>query len=397
MSGTQYGVGIDTGSSTTRCVLLALQNGMLRYVAHGEVKSAGWQKGRISNGKQASETIRSVVSEVEQRSGLSIEGVVAGIAGPGIEGFNSRGLYNFGRAREIDIGDLNFAIELACKLNNLTEERLILQVAPQDFTVDGQAEYRNPLNMVCKRLEANVYIITALRHEHQALVNAIHQAHLSVEETVFEPVAAAYACVLSEERARGVAVIDIGAQSTDIAIYEGDALVRATTTPLSAEHFTRDISQALKVSYEDAESLKSQYGSATVELTPENSIIEIPSHDGRPPREASRRHLNDILEARAEEIFDFVRNEILRVSMDRALYEGVVLTGAGAQLHGTCDVAEKILNCQARNGLVIGVEGWPDEIDDSSWCVGAGLAMYSAKLKTRRQWKRPGPGWLGWF
>ncbi len=397
MSALHYAVGLDAGSSATRCLILSLQNGMIRYVAHAQQKSSGWQKGRISDSREVSGVIRSVVSEAERHAGISVESVVAGIGGPGIEGFNSRGLYNFGRAREIDTGDLHFAIEQACKLRTLTDDRLILQVAPQDFTVDGQMDYRNPLGMTCKRLEANVYIITASRHDHQALVNALHQAHLSVDETVFEPVAAAYACVLAEERARGVAVIDIGAHSTDVAIYEGDALVRATSTPLSAEHFTRDVARGLQVTYDDAESLKIQYGAATIDLTAENSLIELPSPGGRVPRETSRRILNDILEARAEEIFSFIHNEILRVSMDKSLYEGLVLTGAGALLNGTCDIAEKMLNCQARNGLVIGVEGWPDEIDDSSWCVAGGLALHAAKLKTKRDWKRPGPGPLGWF
>jgi cell division protein FtsA len=303
-------------------------------------------------------------------------------------------LYEFGRPREIDPGDLNYAVELASKIR-LQEDRVVLQVTPQDFTLDGRAGYRNPRGVVCARLEANVHVISTSAHEHQALINAVHHAHLSVEETIFEPVAAAYASVLADERSRGAAVVDIGAHSTDVVIYDGDALLRASSIPISADHFTRDVAIGLNVTYEDAEQLKRDYGCAVLGLTSEHSLIELPSADGRPPREAPRTHLNDILEARAQELFHFVRAEIAKVGMEQALLEGIILTGGGALLPGMCDVAETTMNCQARNGLPVGIAGLPDEINDAAWCVAAGLSMYSAKLKTRKEWKRTVPGILG--
>ena len=132
------------------------------------------------------------------------------------------------------------------------------------------------------------HVISTSVHEHQALVNAVHHAHLAVEETIFEPVAAAYSAVLADERSRGVAVVDIGAHSTDIVIYDGDALLRASSIPISADHFTRDVAIGLTVSYEDAEHLKRDYGCAVLGLTSEHSLIEVPSPDGRAPREAPR-------------------------------------------------------------------------------------------------------------
>ena len=135
------------------------------------------------------------MTEAERRAQVSVEGAVVGVGGTSIEGMNSRGLYEFGRPREIDPGDLNYAVELASKVR-LQEDRLVLQVVPQDFTLDGRAGYRNPRGVVCARLEANVHVISTSVHEHQALVNAVHHAHLAVEETIFEPVAAAYSAVL---------------------------------------------------------------------------------------------------------------------------------------------------------------------------------------------------------
>jgi cell division protein FtsA len=149
------------------------------------------------------------------------------------------------------------------------------------------------------------------------------------------------------------------------------------------------------VNYEDAESLKREYGCAILGLTSDNSLIEVPSPEGRAPREATRRQLNEILEARAEELFLYVRNELAKVGMEQALLEGVVLTGGGALLNGMCDMAERVLNCQARNGLPVGIEEWPDSINSPTWASVAGLAMYSGKLKLQKEWKRKVPGIMG--
>ncbi|MEJ7605104.1 MAG: cell division protein FtsA [Bryobacteraceae bacterium] len=394
MSNARYAVGLDAGSSHTRCLICVLEDGMMRYLGHADVESAGWIKGRLSDQGALAAAIRSAVSEAEKRAQVSIEGAVVGIGGSTIEGSNSRGLYEFGRPREIDPGDLNYAVELASKVR-LNEERLIIQVAPQDFTVDGRAGQRNPRGVSCSRLEANVHVITASAHEHQSLINSVHQAHLSVEDTMFEPAAAAYSSVLQEERSRGVAVVDIGSHSTDMVVYDGDALLRASSLPVSADHFTRDVAVGLTISYEDAEHLKREYGCAILGLTSDSSLIEVPSPEGRAPREAPRRLLNEILEARAEELFFYVRNEIAKVGMEQALLEGIVLTGGGALLNGMCDMAERVVNCPSRNALPFGIGGWPEAINDASWCVAAGLAMYSGKLKTRKEWKRTVPGIMG--
>jgi cell division protein FtsA len=393
MKATRYAVGLDAGGSRTRCLICLLEDGMVRYLGHAETPSGGWVKGRLSDAGALSESIRRAVTEAEKSAQVSVDGAVVGVGGATVEGTNCRGLYEFGRPREIDPNDLHYAVELASKVR-LHEDRLLLQVAPQDFTVDGRAGFRNPRG-VCSRLEANVHVITTSAPDHSTLVSAVHQASLAVEETIFEAVASAYASVLPEERGRGVAVIDIGAHSTDLVIYEGDALLRASSMPVSADYFTRDVAYGLTVSYEDAECLKREYGCAILGLTSDNSLIEVPSPEGRAPREAPRRLLNEILEARAEELFLYVRNEIARVGMEQQLLEGIVLTGGGALLNGMCDMAERVVNCPARNGLAIGIADWPDEVNVPSWCVAAGLAMYSGKLKTRKEWKRSAPGVVG--
>jgi cell division protein FtsA len=394
MRSVRYAVGLDIGGSRTRCLIAALEDDTLRYLAHGESTSTGWVKSRLADQGAAADAVREAISQAERRAGVSIESAVVGIGGSTIEGTNSRGLYEFGRPREIDPGDLTYAVDLASKVR-LHDERAVVYVAPQDFTIDGRAGYRNPRGVTCARLEANVHVITASAQEHQSLLSAVHQAHIAVEETVFEPFAGGYAALLQEERSRGVAVVDIGSQSTDMVVYDGDALLRAASIPISADHFTRDVAYGLTVSYEDAENLKREYGCAILGLTADSSLIEVPSPEGRAPREAPRRLLNEILEARAEELFMYVRAEIAKVGMEQSLLEGLVLTGGGALLNGMCDMAERVVNCPARNGLPEGFGNWPEEIHDASWCVAAGLAMYSGKLKTRKEWKKTAPGIRG--
>jgi cell division protein FtsA len=384
MSGKQQlAVGLDVGSSRTRCVICALQGDHLRCLSYGLAVSSGWTKGRITDQDAVAESIRAAVADAERGAKLSVEAATLGIGGRAIHGAHGRGLYEFGRPREIDADDLAYAVELGADVA-LERDRMILHVAPQDFVLDGRAGFRKPTRGICSRLEANVHLVTASVQEHQALIASAHLAHLPVEETVFEPMAAAYACVGPEERARGVAVVDIGLESSGLVVYDGEKLVLASSIPVTADHFTRDIAWMLKVDYEDAEILKQQYGCAMLGLTAESTLIEIPSAEGRPSREAHRSELIEVLDARADQLFGFVRAEIQRAGMDRNLLEGVVLTGGGALLPGMWDMAEKKLDCTACLGFAKGVGDWPEELRSPVWATAAGLAMYSAKLKLHR-------------
>ncbi len=386
--------GVDAGSSSTRCVICVLDEGCVRYLGHGEAPGAGWVKGRLSDPHALAESLRRAVQDAESKAHRLVDACVIGIGGSTVQGGFCRGVYEFGRPREIQQDDMEYAVDRATRVR-LEHDRLLLHIFPQDFVLDGRAGYRNPRRATAARLEANVHAITASSHEHEALVDAVHQAHLAVEETVFEPVAGAYAAILGEDRTRGVALVDIGTHSTDVVVYDGEALMLAASLPVFGDHFTRDIAYVFKISYEDAERLKQEYGCAMLGLTADNSFIEVPSAEGRAPREARRLELNEILEARAEELFLYVQHEIQKVGMDQNLLEGVVLSGSGSMLNGMCDMAERVLNCPARIGLTVGIQNWPKELDTPAWTTAAGLSMYSAKLKTRREIKRRAPGLVG--
>ncbi|MBM3774852.1 MAG: cell division protein FtsA [Acidobacteria bacterium] len=389
-----HAVGVDAGGAWTRCVICVLEEGRLRYAGAGLAESRGWVKGRIVDQKAVAGCMLAALRDAESLASVSAESAVVGMGGGLVRGANSRSVIQFGRLREIEQRDVNRAVERASRVH-LQEDRMVLQLLPQDFVVDDHPNHRDPRRMTARRLEANVHLVTASVQEHECLVGAVNLAHLSVEETVFEGIAAAYAAVLPEERREGVAVVDIGAHSTELVVYFGEALQLASSLPISGDHFTRDVARGLRASHEGAALVKEEVGCAVVQGTGPNSHVEVPAPEGREAREAPRRVLNGILEARAEELFQFVHREISRVGMDRSLTGGVVLTGGGAKLAGMCDVAERILCCQARNGLAIGIKNWPSCLDEPAWTTAAGLAMYSARLKLHGEIERRSMGLLG--
>ena len=390
----QTGVGIDAGSHFTRCVICAVEDGYQRLLGYADAPSNGWVRGRVADPDAVSDSIQKAIDNAERRAQLLVDTATVGIGGSTISSGNSRGLYEFGRPREIEGRDLHYAVQLSTEVQ-LEHDRLLLQAAPQDFTVDGRAGLRSPQRMIGSRLEAHTHIITTSAQEHDTLVDVVNRAHLNVEETLFEGMAAAYAAVLASERQRGVAVADIGAHSTELVIYAGDALVWSSSIPVGGDHFTRDIAAKFRIPFDDAELMKREYGCARLGLSADNVLIEIPSCDGRPARETVRWDLTDVLDARAEELFKVVRGEIIKAGMEQDLIEGIVLCGGGSLLYGMEDMAEFVLNCNCRKGPPKDMDGLPDDLNRADWATAFGLAMYSAKLKTRPEFRRKAPGFLG--
>ncbi len=376
----QYAAGLDAGSSHTRCLIGLVENSHVRLLGGGIAESDCWLKGRLADQRGLTESVRGAVAEAERTAGVSVDSVVAGIGGVTVQGANYRGVYEMGRPREIDAVDVRYAVEKAARVQ-LPSDRVLLHVFPQDFAVDGRAGYRNPRGIAGSRLEAFVHLITASAQEHQSLIGAVNHASLEVEDTMYEPLAAAYAAILPEQREQGTALVDIGSHSTDMVVYLGEALLHSASLAVSGDHFTRDLCHRLSVSFEDGRQLKEECGCAILGLTSDNCVVAVPSPDDRPPRETTRYEMNRVLEARARELFLFVRREIANSGMEEGLMDGIVLAGDGANLPGMCDMAEQVLNCEARNGLPAGIEDWPADLNDPAWTTAAGLMMYSARLK----------------
>src|SRR5712692_3853609 len=212
-----YAVGLDAGSLRTRFAIGVLEPAGLRLIGFGETESEGWVKGRIADQRAASESILRAVREAEAQAQATVASAVAGMGGPTVRGANSRAAIEVGRKREIENRDVTRVIEHASRVQ-LHEDRMLLQACLQDFVVDDHPGHRDPRGMIASRIEANMHLITASVQEHDCLVAALNQAHLAAEETIHEGLAACYAAILPEERREGIAFVDIGAQSTELAV-----------------------------------------------------------------------------------------------------------------------------------------------------------------------------------
>jgi len=375
-------------------VIAMLEGERFRFLGYGSVPSTGWSKSRISDPQAVSDCILAAVEQAEAMAQTAIETVVVGVGGLSVRGANSRGKWDLGRPREVTQKDINRAMDRAMRVQ-MQEDRMLLQVLPQDFVVDDHPGFHDPRGMLGSVLEVNAHLLTASVQEHNNLVGAVNRAHLAVDETIYEAMAACYASVLPEDRRDGVAVIDIGQQSTELVCFYGEAGQLATSLKICGDHFSRDLAHALRIPIESAAIVKEQFGSAVSMGTAENSVVEIPLVEGRDARDVPRRLINEILESRTVELFEMVRGELARFGMQSALSNGLVICGGGALLSGICDVAERVMNCPARIGLAQGILDWPEELNDPSWTTVAGLSMYSARLRSQVDLEKQSVGVLG--
>ena len=260
-----YAVGLDAGSRYTRVVICVLERGRLRFVGAGSAPSEGWVKSRIANQLAVAESVRMAVDEAQAAAGLNVESLVVGMAGQTVCGGNGRGALELGHVREIEPADVMRVVKRA-RLVKLGEDRMILQDYPQDFVIDGVGGHRNPSKMLASCLAVNVHFATVSLQEHNALIGAVNLASVLVEESVFETQAACYAAVRPEDRREGIAVLDIGAESTGMVVYYGESIQLATTiqrangTQICGDSFTRDLAQGMTLTFEDAEMVKLEYG-----------------------------------------------------------------------------------------------------------------------------------------
>jgi cell division protein FtsA len=384
---TNFLVGLDLGTSETRCAVGSEEQGRIRFLSYGAARSAGWKKGVIVDQDPVVQSLEQAVAEAEANGGLTIDSAVVGV-GATVASAASRGAINLApRGQGIDRAEVNEVVKAATRAR-LGEDRMLLQAIPLEFLVDGQGGIRNPLGMTGRRLEAQVRLITTSTLAHVNVTTVVNRAGIVVEETVFEPFAGALACLDEQERQIGVAVCDIGAGSTDLIAYLEDQLRAAVSVPIGGDHFVRDVSHGLKTAGPDAARIMEQYGCAVAAMTAENSVIEVPSGDDRTVCEAPRRTLNEILESRAEEILALIKRELERAGLAGRLIAGVALTGALAKMTGLVDLAEKKLRLPVRIGLPAPLCELPDELDQPEWTAAIGLLLYAQRLRLHRQAER---------
>jgi len=387
-------VGLDVGTSRVRVVLAEVNNqDRLEIVGVGATDSKGLRKGVVVNLELAVDSIKRAVEIAEQMAGFTVEQVYVGLAGAHIKGMNSRGVVAVSRRnREIGADDIKRVIDQASAVS-VSSDREIIDVVPQEFTVDEQDGIGDPLGMLGMRLEVAVHIVTSPITAKQNIVTSVNRSGMIVLDTVLEPLAAAAAVLTEEEREYGTALIDIGGETTKLAIFQRGAIRHIAVFPVGGNHFTNDIAVGLRTPVPEAERIKRQYGCALSHLLTENerqSMLEIPSVGGQPARPLSRYTLCEILQPRAEEIFCQIQDEIQRVGYERQISSGVVLTGGGCLLPGIPEIAEQILDLPARRGNPQGVGGLSEEISSPEYATALGLILsgYKSKYSNTRSYLR---------
>ncbi|MEY3284818.1 MAG: cell division protein FtsA [Acidobacteriota bacterium] len=393
-------VGLDIGTSAVR-VVMAVPNdeGPIEIIGFGEVESKGLRKGVISRPDDAVESIKRAVEAAEHMAGMAIGNVYVGLAGSHIKGENNQGrIAVTGRHREIGRDDIRRVIETACAIS-LPAGREVADVIPQEYTVDDQDGIDDPLGMLGSRLSVSVHIVTSPVAAKQNIITSVNRAGLHVADVYLSHLAAAEAVLSDDDREYGSAVVNIGAETTSLAIYQRGAVWHTAVFPIGGSHFTNDIAVGLQTQIPEAERIKRNGACAAHQLlTPEMAaeLIEVPSIGGRPPRVVSRQILCDILEPRAEEVLSYVQQEIRQAGFDRQLSSGVVLTGGGALLSGLIEVAEQVFSAPTRIGVPEGYAGLGRDLAKPSFAAAVGLAAYGIRCDvgtagSDRQVKSPEP------
>lgn len=388
----KYVVALDIGTSKV-CVLVGEVNdrNQLEIIGKGTSPMKGTRRGNIINLDQAIDAVKKAVDEAEVMAGLQIESAYVGVAGDHIRSVNSRGVVSvMGKHKEISREDIDRVIE-ASKSINVPAELELLHVVPRQFVVDGQDGIHDPLGMTAQRLEANVHIVTGARTHNQNVLTAVNKAGIAVQELVLEQLGAAEAVLTQDEREMGVLLMDLGAGTTDYAVFLEGNVVHTNVLPVGAGHFTSDISVVLRTPMEDAERIKKRYGCALGSLVTEDDPIEVPTVGGRAPKILSKHELTNILEPRAAEIAKLVYRDLEKVGLEKEIRSGVVLVGGGAEMDGMVEMVEQIFDQQARKGVPRGLGGLSDTVAGPEWAAAAGLLLWGFRDRTRVR-KRPRKG-----
>jgi len=370
-------VGLDIGTTKIACFIGQKNEfGKIELLGYGRSDSVGVTRGVVSNIDQTVASIKQAVEEAEQKVGASIQLVNVGIAGQHIKSIQHRGLITRENLEaEISQSDIDDLIEDMHKLVMQPGEE-ILHVIPQEFTVDNEQGIKEPIGMCGVRLEANFHIITGQMAAAQNIYKCIKKAGLEVDQLILEPLASAASVLSEEEKEAGVALVDIGGGTTDIAIFQ-DGIIRHThVIPFGGNAISEDIRQGCQIMKRQAEQLKKKFGSALANETKSNEIVCIPGLSGRKPREIALKSLAHIIEARMTEIIEHVHYEIRSSGYGDQLIGGIVLTGGGSQLKNVTQLFQYVTGLDCRLGFPAEhIAKAPEDTSIPSYSTGVGLVI----------------------
>ena len=373
-----YMVGLDIGT-TKISVMIGRKNqyGKLEILGTGRAVSNGVARGIVSNIDKTVESIREAVEEAKQKSGLEINDVFVGIAGQHIKSLQHRGeIVRDNIDIEIDKADIDKLKSNMFKLITIPGEEVI-HVIPQEYTVDGEDGIQDPKGMAGVKLEANFHVITAQVGAVRNIMRCVEKAGLNPRELILEPFASAVATLDEDELREGVALVDIGGGTTDVALFLDNIIRHTAVIPFGGNIITKDIKGGLEILEKQAELLKVKFGSAMYTEDQENVMVSIPGLRGRPPKEIAVKTLSEIIGARYKEIIDLVYHQIKISGYEHKLMTGIVLTGGGSQIRNLKQLVAFVTGKETRIGLPnehLGTES-VDKVVSPMYSTGVGLVL----------------------
>jgi cell division protein FtsA len=374
-------VGLDIGT-TKVCAIVAGtdEHGRTNILGIGRAPSEGITRGVVTHIDRTTNSIVAAIAEAQASSGVVIKSAIVGIAGDHIQSFQSRGVIGIsGPDHEVTQADIDRLIE-DTKRVALPSDRKIIHVIPQEFIIDGQDGIYDPLGMSGVRMEANVHIITGLVTAAQNIYKCVQRAGLEVSDMVLEPLASSYAVLDDEEKEVGIALIDVGGGTSDLAVFEERTIRHTAVIGIAGKKVTDDIRKGLGILNDQAERLKKDHGVAYLPAVVNNEPIILPGVGGRSPIEIDTKLLAQIIQPRMEEIFEIAALEIKRSGYSKHLSGGVVLTGGGALIKGTADLASEVLGMPVKIGIPSGFSGGlVREIANPAYATAVGLIHHGFK------------------
>ena len=379
--------GLDIGSKTIKCVIGEIINNEknIKLLGISEIESAGIKKGVLINRDELIDKIEQVINNTELMANTKVTSLVLSITGEHIKCINTQSAISLNHINSISNGTKERIInnsDILQVLNSsqsisLPIDRDILHTIPQEYSVDTLEEIKNPIGMTGRRLESKVHLVTAATTAMNNIVSCVEELGLNVNSLVFQPLASALATLEKDEMELGITLVELGYTTTNIAVYHKGSIRHSAIIPIGSRSITNDIAVMLQIGLEDAEKIKIKYASAQASMSSSKLNIDIPNIAGQIERSISENEISKYVEARMQEIFQMVLQEISRADVKDPLTYGIVVTGGGALLRNLVPFLENSLGIKVRLGKSIKIDGAKDIADGPSYTTSMGLLLWS--------------------
>jgi len=384
-------VGLDVGTSKVVAIVGEIQaDGSVEVIGIGSHPSRGLKRGVIVDMASTEQAIQRAVEEAELMAGCEIHSVFAGISGNHIGSLNSDGTVAI-KDKEVSEGDVDRVLD-AARAVPVAADQKILHVLPQEYVIDNQGGIRQPIGMSGVRLEAHVHVVTAALSATQNITKCVSRCGLVIDELIMQPLAASYSSLTQDEKDLGVCLVDIGAGTTDIAVFTDGAIRHTACISIAGDQVTNDIAVALRTPTQHAEDIKIKYACALEQLARNDETIQVPSVGDRTSRRLARQTLAQVVEARYRELFSLVLAELRRSGLESMVAAGLVMTGGASRIEGAEELAEEVFHMPVRLATPQGVSGLSDVVSNAIHATGVGLLLYGSRADSNRALSVSGGG-----